>query len=122
MTSWREEKRAVAAVARIDVVELHARQDAVQILDVRERAEWESGHLPGSRVVPYHDIHDFPDGLEAYPPIAVICSSGQRSAVAASLLQRAGAAAVVHVADGGVGTWERHGWPLERAPVAAAPA
>jgi rhodanese-related sulfurtransferase len=45
----------------------------------------------------------------------VICSSGQRSAVAASLLLRAGARNVIHVADGGVGTWADHGWPIEPA-------
>ena len=43
----------------------------------------------------------------------MICSSGQRSAVAASLLRRHGADRVVHVADGGVGTWREHGWPIE---------
>ena len=41
----------------------------------------------------------------------MICSSGQRSAVAASLLSRLGAEQVIHVADGGVGTWERPGPP-----------
>jgi rhodanese-related sulfurtransferase len=64
--------------------------------------------------LPYHDYVDIPDGIDADRPVAVICSSGQRSALAASLLQRAGAADVIHVADGGVGTWRRHGWPIER--------
>jgi hydroxyacylglutathione hydrolase len=49
-------------------------------------------------------------------PVAAICSSGQRSAVAASLLQRHGAGHVIHVADGGVGTWADRGWPTEVAP------
>jgi hydroxyacylglutathione hydrolase len=40
--------------------------------------------------------------------------SGQRSAVAASLLQRLGAKHVLHVVPGGVGTWERLGYPVER--------
>jgi rhodanese-related sulfurtransferase len=46
MTSWREEKRPTESVERIDVAELHARADAVQILDVRERSEWDEGHIP----------------------------------------------------------------------------
>jgi hypothetical protein len=33
-------------------------------------------------------------------------------AVAASLLARLGASEVIHVADGGVGTWAGRGWPL----------
>jgi rhodanese-related sulfurtransferase len=63
--------------------------------------------------LPYHDIHGIPDGLDPSAPIAVICSSGQRSAVAASLLLRHGARRVVHVADGGVGTWRERGWPID---------
>jgi hydroxyacylglutathione hydrolase len=113
MTSWREEKRPTASVSRIDVAALHERAGDVQILDVRERSEWDTGHIPGSVHVPYHDVRDVPEEIDAGRPVAVICSSGQRSAVAASLLLRHGASAVIHVADGGVGTWQREGWPVE---------
>jgi rhodanese-related sulfurtransferase len=64
--------------------------------------------------VPWHDLDGIPEGIDAARPVAAICGSGQRSAVAASLLQRDGAAQVIHVADGGVGTWARAGWPVER--------
>lgn len=84
------------------------------MLDVRERSEWDAGHIPESIHVPYHDVDELPGGMEPGAPVAVICSSGQRSAVAASLLLRHGADPVIHVADGGVGTWEREGWPIER--------
>jgi glyoxylase-like metal-dependent hydrolase (beta-lactamase superfamily II)/rhodanese-related sulfurtransferase len=114
MTSWREERRPTAAVERLDVPALHERIDEVQVLDVRERGEWEAGHLAGAVHVPYHDVEGVPEGLDPQRPIAVICSSGQRSAVAASLLLRAGAAHVIHVAGGGVGTWAEHGWPLQQ--------
>ncbi len=122
MTTWREEKRPTESLERIDVAGLHARRHGVQILDVRERDEWDAGHIPGSAHVPYHDIRDVPDGLDAARPIAVICSSGQRSALAASLLRRHGAIEVIHVADGGVGTWRASGWPIERPEPADAPA
>jgi rhodanese-related sulfurtransferase/glyoxylase-like metal-dependent hydrolase (beta-lactamase superfamily II) len=113
MTSWREEKRPTESVERIDVPALHERAGAAQILDVRERSEWDEGHIPDSVHVPYHDIRGLPEALDPAAPIAVICSSGQRSAVAASLLLRHGAEQVLHVADGGVGTWQQHGWPIE---------
>jgi rhodanese-related sulfurtransferase len=118
MTSWRAESREVEHVERVDVREL-ADRDGVQILDVREESEWRSGHIPGSTHVPYHDIHELPEGLDPGEPVAVICSSGQRSAVAASLLRRFGAKHVVHVADGGAGTWRDNGWPVEEARAAA---
>jgi rhodanese-related sulfurtransferase len=100
-------------VERIDVAELHARADAVQILDVRERSEWDEGHIPGPVFAPYHDLADLPTGIDASAPVAVICTSGQRSALAASVLRRRGVKTVIHVADGGVGTWQRQGGPIE---------
>jgi glyoxylase-like metal-dependent hydrolase (beta-lactamase superfamily II)/rhodanese-related sulfurtransferase len=116
MTSWREDQRPVARIARMTVPELRARVEngaAPQILDVRERDEWERGHIPGSVHEPYHDIAGIPPGLDPEREIAVICGSGQRAAVGASLLARHGARAVIHVADGGVPAWQRAGWPLE---------
>ena len=84
------------------------------MLDVRDREEWEAGHLPGSVHRPYHDIHAVPDGLDPDRPVAVLCASGQRAGVGASQLKRFGLAEVAHVAGGGAGTWERRGWPIER--------
>jgi hydroxyacylglutathione hydrolase len=115
MTSWREEKRATESVERIGVDTLHERAGSVQILDVRARSEWDGGHIPGSLHAPYHELGALPDGLDPARPIAAICSSGQRSAVAASLLRRRGARHVIHVADGGVGTWRDRGWPISAA-------
>jgi hydroxyacylglutathione hydrolase len=113
MTSWREERRHVASIERITVPELYERAEGVQIVDVRERSEWDAGHIPGSVHLPYHDIRGLPAGLDAARPAAAICSSGQRSAVAASLLQRHGVRGVLHVVDGGVPSWKRQGWPVE---------
>jgi hydroxyacylglutathione hydrolase len=114
MTSWREEKRPTRSVPRIDVPTLHERVDELQLVDVREQAEWEAGHIPGAIHTPYHDITGVPDDIDPGRPVAVICSSGQRSAIAVSLLLRHGAKQVVHVADGGVGTWQKRGWPIEQ--------
>ena len=118
MTSWREERLPVERIERITVPELRERLEAgddLQVLDVRERTEWDVGHIPGSVHMPYHDIHGLPDELDPGRPVAVVCSSGQRAAPAASLLRRHGAGAVLHVVDGGVPRWERSGWPVERA-------
>jgi hydroxyacylglutathione hydrolase len=117
MTSWRAEHRDVERIERIDVPELHARRErdpALQILDVRERAEWDEGRIPGSLNAPYHDIRDVPAEIDGDRPLAVICSSGTRSVVAASLLMRSGLRDLTHVAGGGVGTWEDLGNPIER--------
>ena len=116
MTSWRLESRSVQRIERIDVARLHALREAdpeLQVLDVREAAEWRDGHIPGSLHVPYHDLEALPRGLDPVRPVAVICASGQRSAVGAGLVQRLGATSVLHVAGGGVPAWSRAGHPID---------
>ncbi|MDX6688641.1 MAG: hydroxyacylglutathione hydrolase [Solirubrobacteraceae bacterium] len=117
MTSWREEDLDVGRIERMEVDDLPGRLEAdpqLQILDVRHRSEWDAGHIPGSIHTPYHDLNEIPAELDPARAIAVICASGQRAAVAASLLQRQGAEHVIHVTGGGVGAWERAGHEIER--------
>ena len=87
----------------------------VQLLDVRERSEWDAGHIPGSRprALP-RPATRCPDGIDPRAPLAVICASGQRAAVGREPRAAARRADVWHVVDGGVGTWERSGFELER--------
>ncbi|HEV2774331.1 MAG TPA: MBL fold metallo-hydrolase [Solirubrobacteraceae bacterium] len=122
MTSWREERRPVARIERVAAQDLPARAEAdpgLQILDVRERGEWNAGHLAGSVHTPYHDIDGLPEGLDRARPIAVICGSGQRAAVAASLIARFGGDEVIHVTPSGVPALLRAGHPGEKTePVA----
>ena len=115
MTSWRIEDKEVESIERIDVDGLHERKDDVQIVDVREQDEWDAVHIPGSIHIPYHDIHEIPAELDPARAVAVICASGRRSVVAASLLQRFGRKDVIHVVEGGVGTWARKGYEATRA-------
>ena len=102
MTSWREERLPVERIERITVPELRERREQLQLLDVRDQGEWDKAHIEGSVHVPYYEIHGVPEGIDPERPVAVICSSGQRAAVAASLLRRHGVAEVLHVVDGGV--------------------
>ncbi len=113
-TSWREERLPVARTPRLTVEELHERDESLQVLDVREQFEWDRGHIPGSVHTPYHDIDALPDEIDAEQPVAAICGSGQRSAVAIGLLELHGAKQPMHVVDGGVGTWANRGWPLQQ--------
>lgn len=119
MTAWREDRLEVEGIDRLTIPELHARwvedPDAVQILDVRAEGEWNAGHIPGSIHRAYHDIHEVPPGVDPERPVAAVCGSGQRSAVAASMLKRLGVRDVIHVVDGGVPLWRREGWPVEQA-------
>ncbi len=117
MTSWRQEKRDVLRIQRLPLAELHDRveREALQILDVREESEWLSGHIPGSVSEPWHDIDGVPDGIDPSRPVGVVCGSGERAAVGASLIQRFGVRDVIHVIEGGVPKWARLGLPIEEA-------
>ena len=118
MTAWRAENRDAARIERLQASDLHARagkDESMQILDVREQDEWDAGHIPDSIHVPYHDLHEMPEEIDPERPVAVLCASGQRAAVAASMVARLGGEQVVHVVGGGVGTWERAGHPIEKA-------
>jgi glyoxylase-like metal-dependent hydrolase (beta-lactamase superfamily II)/rhodanese-related sulfurtransferase len=116
MTNWRQEGRPVARTERLTVAELADRAEVdpdLQVLDVREQAEWDAGHIPGSRLAVWHDIAGLPEGIDPERPVAAICASGQRAAVAASLLAHFGAKQAIHVVGGGVGAWEKLGRELE---------
>ncbi len=105
MTNWRQEGNAAAHTERVRAVDLPARMAAepeLQLLDVRERDEWEQGHVPGSAWRAWHDIDAIPEGLDPKRPIAVACAAGKRAATAASLLKLHGAVEVIHVTDGGI--------------------
>jgi hydroxyacylglutathione hydrolase len=115
MTSWRQERRPTDRTPRVSIEDLPARvanDPDLQILDVRDPHEWNEGHIPGSTLTTWHDITELPGGLHPDKPIAVICTSGQRAATAASLIRRCGAWSVLHVIDGGVPKWGRLGHPL----------
>ncbi|MGZ8648599.1 MAG: MBL fold metallo-hydrolase [Solirubrobacteraceae bacterium] len=115
MTSWRQEKRPVERIERLRLEALPQRlaeDPALQVLDVRERSEWDAGHIPGSTFMPWHDIDAVPEDLDPARPIAVVCASGERASTATSLVRRYGAREVIHVVDGGVPAWERLGHPL----------
>jgi hydroxyacylglutathione hydrolase len=103
--AWRDAGLSLESTPALDVHGLaeRLRRNDVVLLDVREDDEWREGHVAGSLHIPYHDLADgVPTELRNGREIAVACSVGNRSSIAASLLRRSGVDNVVHVADGGV--------------------
>jgi hydroxyacylglutathione hydrolase len=103
--AWQAAGLETASTPAIDPAELARRLGAgdLTLLDVREDDEWDEGHVEGSLHVPYHELRDgLPSSLPRDEPVAVACSAGNRSSLAASLLRRAGLENVIHVTDGGV--------------------
>jgi rhodanese-related sulfurtransferase len=97
-----------------DAVQLINRQDAV-IVDVREPAEFKSGHIPNARNIPLGQVGDRLKDLEKFKarPILLACATGNRSGTAGSTLQKAGFAQVFSLA-GGMGAWQQASMPVEK--------
>src|SRR6266498_3783649 len=84
------------------------------ILDVREREEWDEGHLPGAVHVPRGHLESRIESAapDKSGPVLVYCASGNRSAFAAKTLEELGYDHVVSLA-GGFTDWKRNGNPFE---------
>jgi hydroxyacylglutathione hydrolase len=107
MAAWRS---AGLPEARIELAEV-ADQAGGTVLDVRQQAEFTSGHLPGARHVELGALA----GAKQLPagPLSVMCGHGERAMTGASLLQRAGRSDLT-VLVGGADDWsEATGRPLE---------
>jgi hydroxyacylglutathione hydrolase len=86
---------------------------APQVLDVRTDDEWREGHLPGA----LHIMGGYlPERTETVPRdslVVVMCGSGFRSTLAASVLERAGFTNVANL-TGGMKAWKDAGLPTVR--------
>jgi len=121
MQGWRETSFPVATLPQITVQELHDRIRAggLRVLDVRREGEWQAGHIAGAAWWPLDRFNSALPMAGKTEAIAVHCKSGYRSAIACSLLQRAGFENVVNVV-GGLDAWQQAQLPtISEAPVGA---
>ncbi|NOH03767.1 MAG: MBL fold metallo-hydrolase [Chloroflexi bacterium] len=99
----------VETVQSMDAKELRERLNEVVLVDVRQKLEWDAGHISGA-------IH-FEGGRVAWDelpfphdkPLAIQCASGNRSMSAISVLRRRGYRNVIQV-EGGINKWKMHGF------------
>jgi len=78
----------------------------VTLIDVRGRAEWEAGHIPGARHVHVGALTASLRDIPSEGTVVLQCQGGARSAIAAALLQAHGRDNVVNL-QGGYAAWER---------------
>lgn len=113
LDAWRAAGGRLETIPQITPEELFRRSPGggVAVIDVRGRAEWEAGRLPG---VPNIPLGLLGDRLSEVPSGTVVlqCESGSRSAIGASLLQARGRRDVANLA-GGFAAWRKAGLPIE---------
>jgi rhodanese-related sulfurtransferase len=104
----------VPEVGAMQAVHLLNRKDAVMI-DVREPAEFNSGHAPNARNIPLAQLDKRIGELEKFKhrPAVIVCQNGGRSHSATTALKKAGFAEVVVLA-GGFGAWQQANMPVEK--------
>lgn len=108
-------------VEQVDVGEVKRTQDSnpdVQFVDVRRPAEHNGGHARGTVSIPLDRLSRELDRLDPHTPTYVICQSGYRSSIAASILENAGFESVFNVA-GGTKAWTDAELPTEAASTAS---
>ncbi|TVY01038.1 rhodanese-like domain-containing protein [Paenibacillus cremeus] len=69
-----------------EVLDRIKRKEQVNILDVREPDEWESGHIPGAKHIPLGQINRALNELDPKKETIVVCRSGNRSGRACEYL------------------------------------
>lgn len=90
--------------------ELARRDDDHLVLDVRERHEWQAGHIDGSVHIPMGELGDRLGEIPADAPIVTVCRSGRRSGQVAKALNKRGYDATN--LDGGLQAWQQRGLSL----------
>jgi rhodanese-related sulfurtransferase len=81
------------------------RADQPYLLDVRAPHEWETRHIVDSRNIPLQHLSTRLSEIPKDHTIAVYCSSGYRSSIAASLLEHHDYDNIVDLV-GGFDAWE----------------
>jgi len=104
-----EEAQQAAAGSTITAAELKQLLDSgkpIELIDVREPAEWEIVSIPGAKLIPKDEILRG-DALAELPQdrqIVMYCKTGVRSAETLAAVKGAGFSDAVHV-QGGVTAW-----------------
>jgi hydroxyacylglutathione hydrolase len=101
----------VETIPSIAAKELRERLDEFMLIDIRQRSEWDEGHIPGA-------VH-FEGGRVAWEelpfphdrPLAIQCSSGNRSMAVNSVLRRRGYHNAIQV-EGGIKEWQNNGFEI----------
>ena len=90
-------------------------RDNALVVDLRPHADFEKGHIPGSKNVQPSQFDPENKQLAAARslPVVLVCKAGQASGDAARRLRKAGFERV-YVLDGGIAAWQQADLPLAK--------
>lgn len=114
ISAWEPSGRPLRSYDVTDVAGLKQAMDAgdVRVLDVRQDLEWSDGHVPDAVHIHVPDIRDRVKELaDSTTPVYVICRTGHRASMAASVVDAAQIPTVL--VDGGFPDWAERGYPVQ---------
>ncbi len=107
-----EMSRGGAAVSAQELVQLVNNEGAV-VVDLRDKAEFEAGHIVDAINIPFAAIETRMDELNPHKgkPIVLACKMGQHSGSAGTQLRKAGFEQVSRL-RGGIADWRAQNLPV----------
>jgi glyoxylase-like metal-dependent hydrolase (beta-lactamase superfamily II)/rhodanese-related sulfurtransferase len=88
-SEWLAEDRAYDTIQTVSAEEFYRQSKyPIQILDVRNENEWESGVCAGCIRIPLGALNDQLSLLNRFQPIYIYCAGGYRSMIASSILKK----------------------------------
>jgi rhodanese-related sulfurtransferase len=100
------------SVSEISVEELIKKTESLQLIDAREKREYDVSHLKNAHWVGYNDFNlKRTERLDKQKPVVVYCSVGYRSEKIAEQLKQAGFKEVYNL-YGGIFEWVNQGQPI----------
>ena len=116
MLVWPAVRRGMAgaSISTLQATLLINQQNAL-VLDVREAAEYEKGHMLNARNIAVGELEARAAEIEKHKakPVIVVCDNGNRSGRASTALRKQGFEQVFTL-SGGIGAWRQAGLPLEK--------
>ena len=100
----------VKTITPIELATLLTTQ-SVDLIDVRNPDEWDTGHIEGARLVPLDQFRADPDAVMSHGVTVFICAKGVRSMQAAKLAERFGYTELYNL-EGGTKEWSLLGLPI----------
>jgi rhodanese-related sulfurtransferase len=107
-----ETRRGGNSVTAQQLVDMVNRQNAV-VLDVREKKEFQSGHIVDAVNIPFSALESRIDELKKFSdrPIVVTCKMGTSAGAAGTLLRKRGFLNVSRL-TGGIAEWRNQNLPV----------
>jgi rhodanese-related sulfurtransferase len=116
MLVWPAVRRGAdaASISTLQATLLINQQNAL-VLDAREAAEYEKGHMLNARNIALGELQARAAEIEKHKakPVIVVCDNDNRSGRAATALRKQGFEQVFTL-SGGIGAWRQAGLPVEK--------